>query len=131
MKTHDPQFPSLQIPVIDASILPEADGFIFGFPSRFGTLPAQVKALLDSTGGLWQQVRKRRRRRRRRDTSTASTYITDWGMCFGPLTQGKLLGKPVSVFFGSGTQGGGQETVALSFVPFAVHHGMIFVPPGK
>ena len=31
----------------------EADGFLFGIPTRFGTMPAQIKSFLDSTGGLW------------------------------------------------------------------------------
>lgn len=31
----------------------EADGFIFGFPSRFGVMAAQFKAFFDSTHELW------------------------------------------------------------------------------
>jgi len=34
--------------------LPQYDGFLFGFPTRFGTMCAQMKTFLDSTGGLWQ-----------------------------------------------------------------------------
>ncbi len=33
--------------------LKEFDGFIFGFPTRFGRAPAQVSAFFDQTGGLW------------------------------------------------------------------------------
>ena len=33
--------------------LPGYDGFIFAFPTRFGSMPAQFKAFLDATGGLW------------------------------------------------------------------------------
>ena len=33
-------------------ITPEADGFIFGFPSRFGVLAAQCKAFFDATDKL-------------------------------------------------------------------------------
>jgi len=40
-------------PVITASQLPEADGFLFGIPTRYGSTPAQMKALFDSTGQLW------------------------------------------------------------------------------
>ncbi|OMJ18586.1 putative NAD(P)H dehydrogenase (quinone) FQR1-like 2 [Smittium culicis] len=29
------------------------DAFMFSFPSRFGTPPAQVQTFIDSTGGLW------------------------------------------------------------------------------
>ena len=32
----------------------EYDGFMFGLSGRFGTMPAQVKAFMDSTGSLWQ-----------------------------------------------------------------------------
>lgn len=76
----------------------EADGLIFGFPTRFGTPAAQMRAFWDSTGGLW--------------------------------AKGALVGKPVSFFYGTGTQNGGQETTALTAMPFVVHHGMVFVPIG-
>ncbi|XP_062173132.1 probable NAD(P)H dehydrogenase (quinone) FQR1-like 3 [Alnus glutinosa] len=33
--------------------LQEADGFIFGFPSRFGVMAAQFKAFFDATHELW------------------------------------------------------------------------------
>ncbi|XP_054825066.1 probable NAD(P)H dehydrogenase (quinone) FQR1-like 3 isoform X2 [Prosopis cineraria] len=33
--------------------LVEADGFIFGFPSRFGMMPSQFKAFFDATHDLW------------------------------------------------------------------------------
>ena len=41
-----------------------------------------------------------------------------------------LYGKPAGIFFSTGTQGGGQETTALTFVTQLVHHGMIYVPIG-
>lgn len=41
------------MPIITADQLTEADGIIFGIPTRFGSCPAQMKALLDSTGKLW------------------------------------------------------------------------------
>lgn len=31
-----------------------ADAIIFSAPTRYGNLPSQLKSLLDSTGGLWQ-----------------------------------------------------------------------------
>ena len=50
---HAPPKPE-DVPVIEkADQLKEADGFLFGFPTRFGTAPAQFKTFLDSTGGLW------------------------------------------------------------------------------
>ncbi|KAJ2456995.1 hypothetical protein GGF42_002939 [Coemansia sp. RSA 2424] len=52
-KMHAPPKPDL--PVIKAQDLVEADGYLFGFPTRYGTQPAQVKAFFDSTGQLWQK----------------------------------------------------------------------------
>ena len=49
----------------------------------------------------------------------------------GSLWQtGTLIGKPAGTFFSTGSQGGGQETTALTFMTQLVHHGMIFVPIG-
>ncbi|XP_004234563.1 probable NAD(P)H dehydrogenase (quinone) FQR1-like 2 [Solanum lycopersicum] len=33
----------------------DADGFLFGFPTRFGCMAGQMKALFDSTGNLWKE----------------------------------------------------------------------------
>ncbi|GAB5590073.1 hypothetical protein Unana1_04973 [Umbelopsis nana] len=41
------------IPVIKIEQLPEADGVMFGLPTRFGIFPAQMKAFLDASGKLW------------------------------------------------------------------------------
>ncbi len=41
------------IPVADTKTLEEADAIIFGSPTRFGMMAAQMRAFLDSTGGLW------------------------------------------------------------------------------
>lgn len=43
---------------------------------------------------------------------------------------GALIGKPAGTFFSTATQGGGQETTALTFITQLVHHGMIYVPIG-
>ncbi len=95
-KLHAP--PKSDVPVITAEQLAEADGILFGVPTRFGSTPAQLRALLDSTGGLWMR--------------------------------GALHGKFAGVFFSTGTQGSGQETTALTLLPYFVHHGMNFVPIG-
>ncbi|KAI3813511.1 hypothetical protein L1987_18236 [Smallanthus sonchifolius] len=34
--------------------LETADGFLFGFPTRYGSMAAQMKAFFDSTGQLWR-----------------------------------------------------------------------------
>ncbi|RCV09113.1 hypothetical protein SEVIR_2G004100v4 [Setaria viridis] len=84
--------------MVAAGQLAEADGLLLGFPTRFGMMAAQMKAFLDSTGGLWQAQ--------------------------------ALAGKPAGLFFATGTQGGGQETTALTAVTQLAHHGMLFVPIG-
>jgi multimeric flavodoxin WrbA len=47
--------PKSSDPVIDPHDLPNYDGFLFGIPTRFGMMPAQMKAVFDATGGLWQK----------------------------------------------------------------------------
>lgn len=42
------------VAVITPNELIEADGIIFGFPTRFGMMAAQFKAFFDATGGLWK-----------------------------------------------------------------------------
>lgn len=42
-----------QIPTIEPKQLGEADAIIFGTPTRFGNMAAQMRNLLDQTGGLW------------------------------------------------------------------------------
>ncbi|KAL1354776.1 hypothetical protein HN51_006833 [Arachis hypogaea] len=43
------------IPVITAEELAAADGVLFGFPTRYGSMAAQMKAFFDSTGQLWKE----------------------------------------------------------------------------
>ena len=72
---------------------------IFGVSGRYGSIPAQLRALFDASGSLWQK--------------------------------GALVGKACGCFQATGSQGGGQETIALTgIVPFATHHVMVFVPLG-
>ncbi|KAG1358688.1 putative NAD(P)H dehydrogenase (quinone) FQR1-like 2 [Cocos nucifera] len=44
-----------EIPIISSAELVEADGILFGFPTRFGCMAAQMKAFFDSTGKLWTE----------------------------------------------------------------------------
>ncbi|KAJ2080011.1 hypothetical protein H4R24_003383 [Coemansia sp. RSA 988] len=90
--------PKSNVPVITADKLVDADGILLGFPTRFGTAPAQVKTLFDATGKLW--------------------------------ASGALQGKSVGLFFSTGSQHGGQESTAYTFLPHLAHHGMIYVPLG-
>lgn len=41
------------VPVAAPAQLAEADGIIFGTPTRFGNMAAQMRNFLDQTGGLW------------------------------------------------------------------------------
>jgi len=41
------------VPIISTADLPHADGILFGIPTRFGMVPAQVKAFFDACGQLW------------------------------------------------------------------------------
>ncbi|KAI7886064.1 NAD(P)H:quinone oxidoreductase, type IV [Lichtheimia hyalospora FSU 10163] len=50
-KMHAP--PKSDDPVITVDKLKEADGFMLGIPTRFGSMPAQWKSFLDATGQLW------------------------------------------------------------------------------
>jgi NAD(P)H:quinone oxidoreductase type IV len=41
------------VPVAKPTRLAEADAIIFGTPTRFGNMAAQMRNFLDQTGGLW------------------------------------------------------------------------------
>lgn len=49
----DAQKAFAHIPVADPSELADYDAIIFGVPTRFGMMPAQMKTFLDATGALW------------------------------------------------------------------------------
>ena len=43
------------VPFAEVGMLQEADAIIFGAPTRFGNMCAQMRAFLDQTGKLWVQ----------------------------------------------------------------------------
>lgn len=43
------------VPIITPDQLAEADAVIFGTPTRFGNMCAQMRNFLDQTGGLWMK----------------------------------------------------------------------------
>jgi NAD(P)H dehydrogenase (quinone) len=43
------------VPVARPEQLPDADAIIFGTPTRFGNMCAQMRNFLDQTGGLWMK----------------------------------------------------------------------------
>jgi NAD(P)H dehydrogenase (quinone) len=44
-----------KIPIAKVDQLPEADAIIFGTPTRFGNMAAQMRNFLDQTGQLWMK----------------------------------------------------------------------------
>src|SRR3954470_8140461 len=44
-----------QVPVADPKNLADADAIVFGTPTRFGNMAAQMRNFLDQTGGLWMK----------------------------------------------------------------------------
>lgn len=46
-----------ELPFVSVDDLVEADGLLFGFPTRFGSMASQMKAFFDSTAHLWEQQR--------------------------------------------------------------------------
>eukprot|EP00891_Asterochloris_glomerata_P006880 jgi/Astpho2/6880/Aster-07879 len=52
-KMHAP--PPPDYPIMDVHDLDKPDGFVFGFPTRYGNMAGQMKAFWDATGGHWQK----------------------------------------------------------------------------
>jgi NAD(P)H dehydrogenase (quinone) len=48
---HAPPF-TPKYPIVTPDDLKELDGIIWGFPTRYGGAPAQVRAFFDYTGGV-------------------------------------------------------------------------------
>ncbi|GJN90779.1 hypothetical protein Rhopal_003793-T1 [Rhodotorula paludigena] len=90
--------PRAEVADVTPNDLTNYDGFLFGFPTRYGRAPAAVSSFFDATGGLWMK--------------------------------GALSGKFAGIFTSTASQHGGQETTALTTVPFFAHHGIIYVPAG-
>ncbi|RXW18019.1 hypothetical protein EST38_g7825 [Candolleomyces aberdarensis] len=47
--------PKPDYPIANADTLTQYDGYLFGIPTRYGNMPAQLKAFWDATGYLWAQ----------------------------------------------------------------------------
>lgn len=72
--------PKSDVPIIPIHHFPYADGYVLGFPTRFGMMAAQFQAFLDSSGLLWDKEEQ------------------------------QLQGKPAGIFYSTDCQDGGQET---------------------
>lgn len=54
-----------------------------------------------------------------------------WDMTGKQWQTGAFWGKYAGLFVSTASQGGGQESTAISSMSTLVHHGFIFVPLGK
>ncbi len=50
---HDHYMEAQDVPEAELGDLEWADAYVFGTPTRFGNVSAQLKQFLDTTGGLW------------------------------------------------------------------------------
>ena len=119
-KMHAP--PKPDVPVLDPHDLPHYDGFMFGIPTRFGMMAAQMKAMWDATGSLWQSgallgkpagvfISTATQGGGMETTAlTAVTQLTHHGMIFVPAGYG--LGEQM---FGLGEVAGGSPWGAGTF----------------
>ena len=94
--------------------LVQCDGILLGMPTRFGGMPAQVKAVWDATGGLWMK---------------GALVGKPIGVFFSTSTQGggcvaRFSANRIRVVSPSR-----QETTAFTSLTNFVHHGMLFVSP--
>ncbi|XP_068343965.1 probable NAD(P)H dehydrogenase (quinone) FQR1-like 2 [Pyrus communis] len=127
-----------EIPEISAAELVAADGVLFGFPTRFGSMAAQMKAFFDSTGQLWKEQTLAGKpggffvstgtQGGGQETTlwTAITQLAHHGMLFVPVgyTFGASMfkmdsvrgGSPygAGVFAGDGTRGPSETELALA-----------------
>lgn len=60
-------------PIAAIAELPDYDAIIFGVPTRFGNMAAQMKNFLDQAGGLWAQGKLVARSRACSHPATRST----------------------------------------------------------
>lgn len=52
-KLHAP--PKKDFPIVSNDVLVEYDAFLFGFPTRYASMPSQFRTFLDGTGALFAQ----------------------------------------------------------------------------
>ncbi|KAF7723366.1 hypothetical protein EC973_002065 [Apophysomyces ossiformis] len=117
--------PKPDLPIITINQLPDADGLIFGIPTRFGGFPAQIKSLLDASGRLWAQGALQRKfvttffasasQHGGQETTalTAITYFAHHGLLYVPFgfadvsmfDNNQIMGGSA---YGSGTITGGD-----------------------
>ncbi|TMW64956.1 hypothetical protein Poli38472_009123 [Pythium oligandrum] len=137
-------------PIATPDVLKEADGILFGMPTRFGTVPAQMKNLFDSCGGLWASGALVGKPAgfffstgtlaggQETTAMTSTTFLTHHGMSFVPLGyRSPLLTNLEEVHGGSpwgpGTLAGGDGSRQPSELELniAKQHGQSFAEIAK
>eukprot|EP01125_Pyxidicula_operculata_P020861 TRINITY_DN7837_c0_g1_i1.p1 TRINITY_DN7837_c0_g1~~TRINITY_DN7837_c0_g1_i1.p1 ORF type:complete len:212 (-),score=41.30 TRINITY_DN7837_c0_g1_i1:87-722(-) len=100
LKATEAQKEFAHVKVVTLEDLLWADGSLWGVPTRFGNIPAQVKTFMDTMGGIWADQMK-----------------------------GKgMLGKVAGAFTSAGNQHGGLEiTISHAMWPFFAHLGLNIV----
>lgn len=104
-------------PILTLEKFAEYDGWVFGIPTRYGTMPAQWKVtpccdMISST-------------------TRVNTFVKTFWDSTGKLWQtGQLFGKYAATFVSTSGPGGGQETTALTTLTTFTHHGINYVPLG-
>ncbi|XP_077247961.1 putative NAD(P)H dehydrogenase (quinone) FQR1-like 2 isoform X1 [Tasmannia lanceolata] len=106
------------IPVISAVELVSADGILFGFPTRYGSMAAQMKAFFDSTGQLWREQKLAGK--------PAGFFVSTGTQGGGQETTATaslllLAGTDLFTLF---------ESLSWTAITQLSHHGMLFVPIG-
>ncbi|KAJ6367035.1 hypothetical protein OIU77_003421 [Salix suchowensis] len=99
------------IPEITAAELVNADGILFGFPTRYGCMAAQMKAFFDSTGQLWKEQKL---------AGKPAGFFVSTG------TQGG--GQETTAGFRKSDMS--EEWALIYNRNQLTHHGMLFVPVG-
>ncbi|KAJ6368628.1 hypothetical protein OIU78_001080 [Salix suchowensis] len=119
------------VPLIKVDELVNADGFLFGFPTRFGSMAAQMKAFFDSTHELWMKQKLA--------GVPAGFFVSTGTQGGGQETTAKELfgirGLPIpgtdwESIANSSKKVVWSEKKGWTAITQLVHHGMVFVPIG-
>ncbi|OMJ13622.1 putative NAD(P)H dehydrogenase (quinone) FQR1-like 2 [Smittium culicis] len=133
------------VPIFTLEEFEHGDSFMFGFPTRFGTPPTQVKTFIDSTGALWFKKALVGKMiglftgtgdQSGGQESTAFTFLPNLihqGMLYVPLgfTHENLFAVDEVVggsAYGSGSIASitGARAVSEKEIAIAIHHGQSF-----
>ncbi|KAG6401941.1 hypothetical protein SASPL_138809 [Salvia splendens] len=104
--------------------LAAADGFLFGFPTRYGSMAAQMKAFFDSTAQLWKEQKLAGK--------PAGFFVSTGTQGGGQETTANLTAAVFDLnanimMLGHQVLKHGRRWTAITQL---AHHGMLFVPIG-